>query len=133
LFPYTLWGEKLIYIERLLWAIATVLLFACGIYFTFKLKFVQFKIKDMFKSFKNNNQDIGISPFKSLMMTLGARIGVGSLAGIALAIHYGGIGTIFWIWISTIICSTNAFSESVLGVMYRKKDREGYVEALLTI
>jgi AGCS family alanine or glycine:cation symporter len=61
------------------------------------------------------------------MMTLGARIGVGSLAGIALAIYYGGVGTIFWIWVSTIICSANAFCESLLGAKYRQKDKDNYV------
>jgi AGCS family alanine or glycine:cation symporter len=117
----------MIYIEKILWAAATILLFTSGMYFTFKLKFVQFKIKSMIASFKNNDKQVGISPFQTLAMTLGARIGVGNLAGIALAIHYGGVGTIFWIWISTIICSTNAFSESVLGVLYREKDKDEYV------
>jgi AGCS family alanine or glycine:cation symporter len=117
----------MIYFERIIWAIATITLVATGLYFTFKLKFAQFKFRDMVESFKSSNSDIGISPFKSLMMTLGARIGVGSLAGIALAIHYGGVGTIFWIWVSTFICSANAFSESMLGVMYRKKDKDNYV------
>jgi AGCS family alanine or glycine:cation symporter len=117
----------MIYIEKILWATTTVILLTTGLYFTFKLKFVQFKIKDMFKSFKKSNDNDGISPFESLSMTLGARIGVGNLAGIALAIYYGGPGAILWIWVSTIICSTNAFSESVLGVIYRKKDNNEYV------
>lgn len=117
----------MVIVERVMWAIATVMLSASGLYFTFKLKFAQFRINDMFKSFKRCKSDEGISPFKTLMMTLGARIGVGSLAGIALAIYYGGPGSIFWIWISTIFCSANAFSESVLGVMYREKDKSNYI------
>lgn len=117
----------MIYFERIIWAVATIALVSTGLYFTLKLKCAQFKFKDMIDSFKASNSDIGISPFKSLMMTLGARIGVGSLAGIALAIHYGGVGTILWIWVSTLICSANAFSESMLGVMYRKKDKDNYV------
>lgn len=117
----------MIYFERIIWAIATITLVATGLYFTFKLKFVQFRFSEMVDSFKSSNADIGISPFKSLMMTLGARIGVGSLAGIALALYYGGAGTIFWIWISTFICSANAFSESLLGVLFRKKDKDNYV------
>lgn len=116
----------MIYVERITWAMATVMLVVSGLYFTIKLKFVQFKVKDMFTSFKKNDEK-GICSFKSLMMTLGARIGVGSLAGIALAIYYGGVGSIFWIWVSTIICSANAFSESLLGVKYRKKDNDNYV------
>jgi AGCS family alanine or glycine:cation symporter len=118
---------QMIYIERIIWAIATVTLLASGLYFTFKLKFAQFNIKGMVTSFKNKDTKIGISPFKSLTMTLGARIGVGSLAGIALAIHFGGVGAIFWIWVSTIICTSNAFSESILGVIYRQKDKDIYV------
>ena len=58
---------------------------------------------------------------------MGGRIGVGNLAGIALAINYGGPGTIFWLCLSTVLCSTNAFSESVLGVLYRKKDNKEYI------
>ncbi len=117
----------MVHIERFIWAIATVVLLTCGLYFTIKLKGVQFKFYKMLNSFKKSNQDSGISPFQSLTMTLGARIGVGSLAGIALAIYYGGPGTIFWIWISTVICASNAFSESLLGVLYRKKEGKNYI------
>lgn len=117
----------MIYVEKVGWAIATVLLLSSGLYFTFKLKGVQFRFKDMFKSFTESNDDIGVSPFESLAISLGGRIGVGNLAGIALAIHYGGPGTIFWLCLSTVICSTNTFSESVLGVIYRKKEGKEYV------
>jgi Na+/alanine symporter len=48
----------MIYIERILWAMATVMLLASGLYFTFKLNFVQFKIKDMLESFKKSNRDV---------------------------------------------------------------------------
>lgn len=117
----------MIYIEKVGWAIATVFLLSSGLYFTFKLKGVQFRFKDMFKSFNESNDDIGVTPFESLAISLGGRIGVGNLAGIALAINYGGPGTIFWLCLSTVLCSTNAFSESVLGVLYRKKDNKEYI------
>lgn len=117
----------MLYFNRFIWAIATVLFVISGLYFTFKLRFVQFRLKDMVKSFSYNKKEVGLSPFQSLMMTLGARIGVGNLAGIALAIYYGGVGVVFWIWISTILCSVNAFCESMLGVMYRQKDKDIYV------
>jgi AGCS family alanine or glycine:cation symporter len=117
----------MIYLEKILWAIATVLLISMGIYYTFKLNFVQFNFKKMIKSLKSDKSCCGLSPFKTLTMTLGARIGVGSLAGTALAIYYGGIGSIFWIIISTIICSTNTFSESLLGVLYHQKEGNDYI------
>jgi len=117
----------MIYIERIIWSLATAFLFASGVYFTFRLNFVQLRFKKMINALKEQQIGSGLSPFQSLTMTLGARIGVGSLAGIALAIYYGGIGTIFWIWISAFICSANAFAESVLGVLYRKKDKNNYI------
>ena len=114
-------------IEKVAWAVATVFLFSSGMYFTFKLKGVQFKFKEMLKGFTKKDDNLGITPFESLAISLGGRIGVGNLAGVALAIHYGGVGSIFWMSISTIICLTNAFSESVLGVLYRKKTKKEYV------
>lgn len=108
-------------IDSILWAIATVFIVYSGIYYTFKLKFVQFRIKEMFINLFSHNKT-GISPFASLMLVLGGRIGVGSIAGIALSIHLGGIGSIFWLWIIGIISAPSAFAETVLGVKYQNKE-----------
>lgn len=105
---------------KILWGIGTILILISGIYWTIKLKGVQFNIKNIIKSFSSSNK--GISPFKSLTMALGARIGVGSLAGVALAIYLGGYGTIFWMWIVALVCSSNAFCEVVLGMIYQEND-----------
>lgn len=110
-------------IKKISWGIATILLIGGGIYFTKNLSFIQLKIKTMFSGFKKKKKD-EISPFQTLMMALAARIGVGSLAGIALAIHLGGVGTIFWIWVTTILTAPNSFAESALAVKYREKDGE---------
>lgn len=124
---YTFIGDyMLIIINKLLWGIASFMIIAVGLYFTFKLSFIQFKIREMLKLLfkKNNKEKDSISPIESLSMALAARMGVGSLAGIALSIYLGGIGTIFWIWISAIISAGNAFSETVLAVIYREKDEK---------
>lgn len=122
-FSYNFNGDTMVeIINKILWAIATVFLVGGGLYFSFLYKFIQFDIKNMFKSFKKDDNS-QITPFQTLTMALGARIGVGSLAGIALAIHIGGIGTVFWIWVSSIITSSNAFVESALAGIYRKKDK----------
>ena len=115
----------LVIIEGIIWSIAIVLLVGGGLYFTFNLGFIQFKFKDMFNSFRHDDNE-KITPFKSLTLALAARIGVGSLAGIALSIYLGGSGTIFWIWISAIITSVNSFSESLLGIKYRMRDDDVY-------
>ena len=84
------------YFNKIIWAIATSLIIFSGIYFSFNLHFVQFRFKDMFKNlFSKNNYDKGITPMQSFLMTLGSRIGVGSIAGVSLAIYLGGVGTIF--------------------------------------
>ena len=110
-------------INRILWGIVTLLLLISGVYFTQKLKFIQFKFKDMFKGFKKNDNN-EVSPFETLMLTLGARIGVGSLAGVALSIYMGGPGTIFWMWIATFIVAPNAYVESYFGVLYHRKQEQ---------
>lgn len=112
-------------ITDVLWSIALVFLVGGGFYFSFKLKFPQFKITSLFNGFKTDDKN-SISPFKSLTVSLAARVGVGSLAGIALAIYLGGPGSIFWIWIAGIITSINAFCESYLGAKYQERDGSEY-------
>lgn len=107
--------------SRILWSLGTILILVSGIYFSIKLRGVQFRYKDIKNSFSNSGS--GISPFKSLTMALGARIGVGSLAGVSLAIYLGGYGSIFWMWVVAIISSSNAFCEVVLGMIYQVRDK----------
>lgn len=110
-------------INSILWAIATSLIIMSSFYFTINLNLIQFQFKEMFKNiFKKGNKEKGITPIQSLMMSLAARIGVGSIAGVALAIHIGGIGSIFWMWITAFLAATNSFSETVLGIIYQEKD-----------
>lgn len=109
--------------NKVLWAIATSLILMCGIFFTYKFKFVQFRLKDIYRSFSSkNSKEKGISPISSLMMVLAGRIGVGSIAGVALAIYLGGIGSIFWMWIIAFIAASSTFAETVLGIKYHEKD-----------
>lgn len=110
------------------WAVATVFLIICGLYFTYKLKFVQFNFKKIIGSLKSSHSDkSSISPFKTLNLALAARIGVGSLAGIALGIYKGGVGVVFWIWLSSLITIPNSFVESTLAVMFRERDGDYYI------
>ena len=94
-----------------------------GLYFSFKLKFIQFRFIKMFKSlFIKNKEQETIKPFESLMMVLAGRIGVGSIAGIAISIYYGGVGSIFWMWVSSLLATSLTFVETILGLLYQKKD-----------
>ncbi len=109
-------------INKYIWFISALFIFSSGFYFTYKFKFIQFRFFKMLKSILNTETTTGITSLQSLMMVLAGRIGVGSIAGIALAIHYGGIGTIFWIFVTAFIGAVNSFSETVLGMLYKEKD-----------
>ena len=113
-------------LTRYVWLIATSLIIMLGVYLSFKLKFAQFSFKEIKKNLsKKINSDKGITPIQSLMMSLAGRIGVGSIAGVALAIYVGGVGTIFWIWVTAILGSVISLSETVVGILYRDKDKDG--------
>lgn len=112
----------LTFINKMIWIIATFLIIFSSFYFTFSLKGVQFKLKRMFKSLFHEKKTEGIKPYQTLMMVLAGRIGVGSIAGVALAIYLGGVGSIFWMWIIAFIGASNSFVETVLGIIYKEKD-----------
>lgn len=108
-------GDRMLLVNRFIWLFVMVLILFFGIYFSFVLNGVQFKFKSMFKSvFHGDSSSFGI-----LMTSLAGRIGVGSIAGVCLSIYIGGVGSIFWMWISTFFCSVITYSEVVLGVKYK--------------
>ena len=105
--------------------IGIIVLVISGIYFSFKLKF---KHLNMIKALKIiTRKEDGISSFSSLCISLASRIGVGSLSGVAVSLYMGGVGSIFWMWIITLICSSNTMIESMLSIKYRIK-KDNYYE-----
>lgn len=111
---------------KVVWAIATSIIVLSSIYFTKKLKCKQLKLKKIIDSLRVSNQSgDGLFPKDTLMLTLAGRIGVGSIAGIALGIYIGGIGSIFWVWITTFLIAILSYAETYLGVKYREKDDDG--------
>ena len=115
-------------VNNILWSIATIMLVGSGLYFAFKLDFVHLHLKKLFSTLKKDDKnEEGISPLSSLMVSLGACIGVGSLAGIALAIYKGGVGTIFWIWLSCLIVAPNSLVENTLAIVFHKKSGKNYL------
>ena len=113
------------HINSILWAVATSLILLISIYLTFYLRFPQFKFKKIIKSV-NIKEKKGISNFSVFMMSLAGKIGVGSIAGIALSIYIGGPGSIFWLSIMTILSAVLCYSETILGNIYKEKDGEFY-------
>lgn len=108
-------------LKSIIWSIVTILLIVVSIYFSFKLKFIHLNLIDICKSIlKKSNGNISI--FESLSINLAAKIGVGSLSGIALSLFVGGPGSIFWMWIITIITGIISYVEAYFGVLYQEKN-----------
>ena len=109
------------FLKSIIWSVVTILLVFVSVFFSYKLKFIQFKFKSILKSlFKKNTGDISI--LESLSINLGAKIGVGSLSGMALSIYVGGIGSVFWMWVITLITGIISYIEGYLGVVYQEEN-----------
>ena len=81
--------------------------------------------------FKKNSQSTkstdrkSISQFQALCAALAATIGTGNIAGVAAAIVTGGPGAVFWMWIAAFFGMMTNFSENLLGIYYRRKNKDG--------
>ncbi|MCD7777893.1 MAG: alanine:cation symporter family protein [Clostridiales bacterium] len=80
--------------------------------------------------FKNKNvtkhtDDKQISQFQSLCTALAATVGTGNIAGVASAIVTGGPGAVFWMWLTAFFGMMTNYSENVLGILYRIKNKDG--------
>ena len=117
------------FINKILWSYTLVyLLIGIGIYFTYKLRFIQllqFKhtLQLMLKSRVASKGQI--SSFQAFCTGLGARVGSGNIAGVAIAISLGGPGAVFWMWIVAILGMATAFIESTLAQLYKEKTNNG--------
>lgn len=110
-----------------------ILLVGTGIYFTFKLNFIQmFKlplaIKYLFLNDddKSDNEAKGeVSSFAALCTALSATIGTGNIVGVATAIATGGPGALFWMWVAAFFGMATKYAEGVLAIKYREVDENG--------
>lgn len=66
-----------------------------------------------------------ISPFQALCTALAATVGTGNIAGVAAAIVTGGAGAVFWMWIAAFFGMMTNYSENVLGIYYRRRNKKG--------
>ena len=110
----------------ILWYIVSIIVIYSGIKYSKKYKFIQFRIKKIIEAIISKSKN-NISPLSSLSMSLAAKIGVGSLSGVALALYFGGVGSIFWMCIISLLVSINTYVECVLGIKYRNKVGSNFV------
>ena len=107
-----------------------IILIGGGIYLLIISRFIPFKyffhaIDIIRGKFDDKKSDGEISHFQALTTALSATVGMGNVAGVAVAISIGGPGAIFWMWISGLIGMSTKFFTSALAVMYRGVDSAG--------
>lgn len=83
---------------------------------------------DVIRGCYDNPKDPGeISHFQALCTALSATVGLGNIAGVAVAIHLGGPGATFWMIVAGVVGMATKFAECTLAVKYRRIDKEGVV------
>ncbi|MCA9519523.1 MAG: sodium:alanine symporter family protein [Myxococcales bacterium] len=115
------------------WSIWFVVLLAgAGIVFSVITKFVQFRgfwhsVRVIAGTYDRPEDAGEISHFQALSAALSATIGLGNIAGVALAVGAGGPGAVFWMWICGALGMATKFVTCTLSQMYRKVDDDGHV------
>ncbi|HIA74748.1 MAG TPA: sodium:alanine symporter family protein [Gemmatimonadetes bacterium] len=109
-----------------------ILLLGTGVYLTIRTGFVQ--VTRLGHGFGvtsgryDDPDDPGdVSHFQALTTALSATVGIGNIAGVAMAIHFGGPGALFWMWVTAFLGMATKYSEVTLAQRYRIEDERGTV------
>ncbi len=120
------WG-----LPGLILLIGTGILLTCGTKF-FQISHIGHWWKETIVSvFKKDSKSTksgdkkAISQFQALCAALAATIGTGNIAGVSAAIVTGGPGAVFWMWVAAFFGMMTNFSENLLGIYYRRKNKDG--------
>ena len=129
-------------INDVIWSyVLIVALVGCGVWFTIKTHFVQFRmVGEMFRLLTDSAVDTvsdqvkepgvnrkQISSFQAFAVSVATRVGTGNLAGVATAIAIGGPGAVFWMWLIALMGSATAFVESTLAQLYKQKHKDSFI------
>lgn len=121
-FSSAMWGLPLL-----------VLLIGGGLYLLIKSRFGTFRlighaIQVLRGRYDDPNDPGQISHFQALTTALSSTIGMGNIAGVAVAISIGGPGAVFWMWVSAVVGMSTKFFTSTLAIMFRGKDSNGELQ-----
>ena len=121
-FAEIMWGTPLL-----------VLLLGGGIFFTLYCRFIPFRFIrhgfDILTGKYDDPDDPGqVNHFQALSSALASTVGMGNISGVAVAIHTGGPGALFWMWVSAVVGMATKFFTCTLAIMYRGKDENGEMQ-----
>ncbi len=120
LLPYTEWPMFL-------------LLIGGGIFLVVYSKFLPYRffghaIAITAGKYDDKNAEGDVSSFQALSAAVAATVGLGNISGVAIAIHDGGPGVVFWIWMTAIIGMCIKFYSCSLAIMFRTTDKDGKLQ-----
>jgi len=126
-------ADVFFFVDSFQFPLVVFCLSVAGPYFTYQMIFVNIKL---FKHAiqivlgalgkKEIKKEGEISHFKALTTALSATVGLGNIAGVAIAISVGGPGATFWMIVMGFLGMSTKFTECTLGVMYREKRQDGH-------
>ena len=117
-----LWGTPLV-----------ILLLGGGLYFAIysrmaPILYFRHAIEILLGKYDSDDDPGQITHFEALSSALAGTVGMGNIAGVAVAIHTGGPGAVFWMWITAILGMSTKFFTCTLAVMYRGYDDKGEIQ-----
>lgn len=111
-------------IANTMWMPVIGLAIVMGLYFTIRTKVLQIRLfPQMLRELKGDGSTApgGLTPFQALALTIGNRVGVGNIAGVATAVGWGGPGALFWMGVMAFCGGATAFIESTLAQIYKER------------
>ena len=107
-------------------SLLVLILIPAGIYFTIRTRVMPIRLfpemLHVSTEKKTNSTQNSISGLQALIVSTATRVGMGNLVGVVAAISAGGVGAVFWMWITALIGSSTAFAEATLAQIYKQKD-----------
>lgn len=105
-----------------------VTLLGTGLFLTLRLGFIQLRrfkhgVEVASGKFDDPNDPGDVTHFQALTTALSATVGVGNIAGVATAIHWGGPGALFWMWVTAFLGMAVKYSEVTLALKYREVEK----------
>ena len=120
-------------VNNFIWGVpAMICIIGVGLLLTIKTKFLQIRkfpyaiktpIGRMFR--KKDASDGSLTPFQAVCTALAATVGTGNIAGVSTAICLGGLGSLFWMWLTALLGMSTAFVEGTLAQIYKRRSDDG--------
>lgn len=127
--------------DNILWGVPMILMIiGTGVFLTIRSRFLQVRkfgdsvkstiaptVKSIFTGDKKakSKKEKSVSQFEAFSAAISGTVGTGNIIGVAGAMISGGPGAVFWMWVSAFFGLFTNYSENVLGLYYRKRDKEG--------